>query len=121
MTSNRITAETTNDQILEQIKVAQANLMEKALEASSSEFQMGKDLVHAAQAVRNAEALASAQIQYKSVLANKPENAVALLASLLGRGADDTWSGRDNDSARAAFDVVRQWTSNELDNIRYSA
>lgn len=96
--------------------------MEFAAESNGNpeEFYLrGEALVGLAQNVASAEALMRVQLQYLSVCKNKPENRLPFLFSLLARGADDSWSGRRNDSNRSSFDAVRAWASNQADNLRY--
>lgn len=116
----KITAETTNEQILAPIQAAKDALVQAATEAQSSEYLRGKDLVSAAQRVRNAEELATAQMLYRDHLKGAPEKAPFILFNLVSR-VDDRWSGRGNDSTRAAHDVVVEWATNAMDDIRYGA
>lgn len=112
-----VTAATTDEQIVAPIADAKTALAEYATEQVTGEFQVGERLVGLAQAVRNAEELASAQLHYRDILVNKPENAPFYLIDLLSR-TDDSWSGRGNDSRRSASDVIRRWASDEGMNLR---
>jgi hypothetical protein len=82
-------------------------------------YLRGDRLVSQAQNVASAEALMQAQLGYLSVCKKKPENRLAYLFSIVARGADDSWSGRKNDSKRSSFDAVRSWASDQADSIRY--
>lgn len=117
----KITAETTDEQILATIKSAQATLLEDVTEAMGSEYQMGDRLVQMAQNVMSAEAVASVALQYRDVLKGdySDEARLKFLLSHLTQGPDDTWSGRKNDSKRSANDAVRAFVSEQFDNIRY--
>lgn len=107
-----ITATTTDESILANVQHAKDRLAILAATAVEDEHFVGEQLVRAAQQVRNAEELARVQLQYRNVLRNKPKNALPFLLDVLARGADDTWSGRDNESKRSAFDAVTSWVRN---------
>ena len=101
----KITAATTDDQILASITVAKQKLSEVAAEAASSE-----ELVNAAQAVRNAEELARVQLQYRNHLAHEASD-LQIMKFLLNA------TRVDNDSTRAAADVVRTWADSIAENL----
>lgn len=120
--NNRITAETTDGQILAPITAAKEAMVDKATEIVSDARMRGDELVNAAQMVRNAEALARVQMQYRNVCAHTDAPHVRL-NFLLGAAAkrDDTWSGRGNDSTRAAQDAVTEWATAESYNVMADA
>lgn len=119
--SNHITAETTDESIIAQIAYAKTRLQEGAAEAAATEHFMGEHLVSLAQNVYSAETLANAQMGYRNVCQNAPENRVFFLADLAAKGADDRWSGRNNDSNRAAHDAIIGWARDEIAALRREA
>lgn len=116
-----ITAETTDEQISAPVESAKKGMLNSALEAQDSEFHFGERFLRAAQQVRNAEAVASAATLYRNTLRNTSDKMKAMetLMGILSRGADDAWSGRENDSARAAHDAVRTFVTQMADNLKY--
>lgn len=122
-----ITAETTVASITAPVLHARLEMANKSMEFATEsngnpeEFYLrGEALVSLAQNVASAEALMAVQLQYREVCINKPENRLQYLFSVVSRGADDSWSGRKNDSARSCFDAVRSWASKQADNLRYA-
>lgn len=115
---NIITATTTDEAILAQVHHAKQALADAVAAELGKDTVCGERLVGVAQSVASSEALATAQIQYRNVLANKPENALAFLVDLLARGADDSWSGRRNDSRRSSFDAVCAWARDAAREVR---
>ena len=115
-----ITAQTTDEQIFANLVAAKKTLAEFAAEQIGSDIVQGERLVALAQNVRTAEDLAGVQLQYRSVLANKPENAMAYLLSVVTR-RDDTWSGRQNDSRRSAMDAICAWANDAAFDLRNQA
>lgn len=123
-----ITADTTVEQITSAVVAARRILADEAADiaaesdSSPEEFYLkGDRLVSLAQNVASAEALMQAQLQYRGVCIHKPENRLAVLFSIVSRGADDTWSGRKNDSARSSFDAVRAWAADQAGVLRFEA
>ena len=121
-----ITAETTEASIIASVINARRVLAEKAAEyaAESTDnpeefFLRGDSIVGYAQNVATAEALMAAQLRYLKVCQRKPENRLKVLFDLVSRGADDSWSGRRNDSKRAAFDAVRDWARDQAFDLRH--
>lgn len=121
-----ITATTTEASIIAPVIAARKTLAEDAAEfaaecdANPEEFYLrGDRLVNGAQNVASAEALMRVQLQYLVVCKNSPQNRLPFLFSVLARGADDSWSGRRNDSNRSSFDAVRGWASSQADDLRY--
>lgn len=118
----RVTKTTTDDQIMAPVITARLALIEKARDVlARPEILAGDILVYAAQRVRNLEALAQVQTQYRNVMASTPgDNARRdFLTDTLLSLAGDTYSGRDNDSMRATYDTIRSWVGNELRDIKY--
>lgn len=111
----KITASTTDEQITAQIDNAKQALARAVADRTLD----GESMLRKAQYVVNAEALARAQYTYRNVLRNNPERRVEYLFDLLARGADDAWSGRGNDSRRAAADEVRKWADQQFGEIRF--
>lgn len=130
-----ITAKTTEEAIMRNVVFALGNLADEAADAQENPSRLGGEaLVRAAQEVRNAQALATAQLRYLNLLLRLAEIAKSgephplaiqyrmdLLFTTISSGADDTWSGRMNDSSRAAYDVVRDWACSEMNSVRYEA
>lgn len=121
-----ITAETTEAKITSAAIAARQALAAKATEAadeSSSnpeEFYLqGEALLGLAQNVASAESLMRVQLQYLRVCKNRPEERMNFLFDAISRGADDSWSGRRNDSARSNFDAIRSWAVSQADRFRY--
>lgn len=121
MPRTRITKDSTIDQIMAPVFRARNELVQLAHQSMEAQMFLGPELVADAQKVRNLEALASVQIDYVRVMQTEPgDNARnRFLMSVMTRGADDRWSGRENDSKRSAFDAVAKWVSEEFDAIRY--
>ena len=113
----KITATTTDEQILANVNYTKQALAAAVARTFETEYVTGESLVQAAQAVRNTETLAGAQMQYRDVLANRPEAALRFLFELVARGADDKWSGRGNDSNRSAHDTVVDWAKQEVSRL----
>lgn len=116
-----ITADMTDEQIQAPAKRAREEMLTVALEAQESEFLQGDKFVRAAQSVKNAEAVAGAAHTLLRMRQNEKSDMDILLylMGLLTRGADDTWSGRGNDSNREAHDAVRKFAEDQADHIRY--
>lgn len=122
-----ITAETAEASIIAPVLKARQKLAKKAAEFAEessatldAEFYLrGDELVGLAQNVATTEALMTAQLRYLSVCKNKPENRMKVLFDIVGRGADDSWSGRRNDSKRASFDAVRSWATDQAFDLRF--
>jgi len=121
-----ITAQTTEADIIAPVIAARQAMAEKAAEVAKASnenptefFLEGEALRGLAQNVVSAEALMSAQLRYLSVCKNKPENRLKVLFSIVGRGADDSWSGRGNDSKRSAFDAVRDWATDQAFDLQH--
>ena len=116
----KITADTTTDQILAPIKAAKERLLVVATEAAGSGNPWGEDLVTVAQHVRNTEAIAPVQRQYRNMLRNSAtdvQRLVFLTEVLTSR--NDTSSGRGNDSVRSTTDAISHWVRSEIDRIQY--
>lgn len=114
-----ITAETTNEQIVEKLFVAKRAMFEFATTEMESAYANGARFVSMAQNVRSTQALVEAQIGFRDVLAgNKPEAAVYYLLEICAR-SEDRSSGRDNDSIRACQDAIRGWASEAARELRY--
>lgn len=118
---NHIAADTADEQILSASVAARKALLKLAAESVESEYLQGGELVKLAQRVKNAEAVAVAALRYRDMLKRSDDKAERLLhlAGLLANGADDTWSGRGNDSNREAHDAVRAFAEGCIDDIRY--
>lgn len=116
-----ITKATTEDSLWEKAKAARVSLAELVAESQTSEYLLGDRLVQYAQNVKTSEAVANAQHTYLKMVQRDATEVELLryLLSLVGRGPDDTWSGRGNDSNRSAFDGVRSWASDQSDHLRY--
>lgn len=114
-TSLRVTADTSDEDILAPIKAAKMSLSTYVASRISDPNMCGEELVVRAQAVRNAEALASAQLAYSRTL-QMGRDKLACLFDLVST-TDDSWSGRGNDSRRAADDVVREWAKTEVNHL----
>lgn len=114
----RIDANTTDEKILANVVSTKAALVKIATEAVESEYLLGEKMVQAAQAVRNAEALACAQTTYRNICQKNPARRASFLFDSVIR-TDDTWSGRGNDSTRSAQDAVRQWVENQMSDLRF--
>lgn len=119
-----ITAETTEASIVASVVIARSRLAEKAAEfaaestGESVAFSLrGEALVGLAQNVASSEALAVAKLRYLKVCKIKPENRLQTLFEMLARGADDSWSGRRNDSRRSEFDTIRDWASRQANYL----
>lgn len=110
-----ITADTTDAEILAPVEAARESLIELAQARSRSE-----DIAKSALYVCEVEGAAAARIAYRNALlgaaahrgmaTTHPEVrqiAEQAVADLVFAGADDTWSGRGNDAARARFDGIR--------------
>lgn len=122
MMNKMITAETTDEQIMAPVLAARKSLQDVLNEQKDSEYLLGERMVRAAQAVRDAEAVSAAAFSFRNVVAKKGDDNLILTQSLMGllvRGADDTWSGRGNDSNRSAHDAVRRFAEDQFDHIRY--
>jgi hypothetical protein len=110
-----IKADTTDEQILNQIVVARQTMVKVATSLEPTDLRsLGKAMVDASQAVYNAETLASAQIHYRDILASDPASAPKYLMRIMTQGANDRWSGRGNDSERSAYDAVLAWINNQM-------
>ena len=129
-----ITAQTTEAQILQNVEDAKATLVTAAKKAALSSNIAGEALVRAAQEVRNAEAVATQQIRYLRMLQRQAklaengepdpfevEHQKDYLFDMISCGADDTWSGRMNDSARAAHEAVLVWVQRQMEEVKYKA
>lgn len=126
--NRNITADTTIEQITGPVRRARLEMKIKAIEFADESgenaeefFLRGEALVSLAQNVASAEALMTVQLQYLSVCVKSPEHRLQTLFDIISRGADDSWSGRKNDSKRSEFDAVRSWASDQADRLRYEA
>ena len=121
--TRRITAETTDEQILSGIVSAKQELLEFVTAEIDSEYLKGDRMVGLAQNVYSQEAVATVAMTYRNMLQNGADvqKRTQYLLSVLTRGADDTWSGRQNDSKRSAFDAVRSFVDAQFDEIRYGS
>lgn len=118
----RITADTTEGQIFGQIEEAKAALSRVVEKALTEDVLAGEKLVRAAQEVRNAEALAVVQFRYARLVAGGAATSGRLKYLFdAGTHSDDTWSGRGNDSTRAAQDVVRDWATREIEDVMWDS
>lgn len=109
----KINENTTKEEIYAPVVAAKEALAIEASKALENDYVAGEYLVERAQAVRNAEALASAQMQYVRVLNKKYESPQEFLFSLVTE-MDDKWSGRGNDSIRETYDAVREWARSQF-------
>lgn len=114
-----ITAATVESSIMAPVDQAKRNLQIAATAAVDTANLVGEGLLAAAQEVMDAEALASAQITYLRVCQNNPARRMDYLFDLVAGGADDSWSGRKNDSRRSAHEGVRRWVQDQVLNLRY--
>lgn len=113
-----ITDTTTEEQILGPIVTAKQRLAESAANSVDRNFQVGQHLLGLAQNVYSTEEVAHHQMQYRNMVTSgvSPEYRARFLMEVLGRGADDGWSGRRNDANRSAHDAVRSWVSEQFDH-----
>lgn len=120
MFTRTITAETTDEQILAPIKRAKQALLDFVTEEIDGEYLKGDQMVQKAQAVQVAEAVAHVSMRYAQVVRDENvtnEKKMTFLIRLLTENPDDQWSGRKNDSKRAANDAVREWARDQFDAI----
>lgn len=113
----KITTATTDAGILAELEAARQSLVTLA-----STIARAEDIAQAALAVCTAEGKAAARITYRNAIryaeADRPtEDAAEIgrraVTDLVLTGADDTWSGRNNDARRARFDGIRS-AANEI-------
>jgi hypothetical protein len=102
----KITAATTDEQILEGVRYARTALAEAA-DPDNTKFDAER-LGDLANAVATAEGRAYARAAYRDMLAYgaSPEEAQRALMDLLF-SVDDKWSGRGNDNRRCRADGIR--------------
>lgn len=109
----KITENTTKEEIFAPVVKAKEALAIEANKALENDYVVGDYLVQRAQAVRNAEALARAQMQYVWVLNEDADRAKDFLFGLVTE-MNDKWSGRGNDSIRESYDAILQWARSEF-------
>lgn len=115
-----LTKDTTEEQLIEPIKVAREALR-KILDAEEPDSERMLGAVHEIWAQ---EALARFRHEVVGCLQHYGEYATQerdkalrnLFIAVLTRGADDEWSGRRNDARRVAFDIVRK----EIADLRWN-
>lgn len=109
----KITATTTDDEIVENVRAATTHLANLATEGRGWE-----DLVQQVNEIAKRQGEAEAYAIYRDGLAAEAssDSIVRSLFARLVNGADDTWSGRSNDARRAKFDGFRR----TADEIRWS-
>lgn len=119
----KITAQTTDEQIIATITDAKQALLDFVTEQVDSEYLQGERMVALAQNVVSAEAVATVALRYMDFLRNDGTDMqkMTYLMGVLTRGADDTWSGRTGDSKRLAHDAVKSFVEKQFDVIRYGA
>ena len=89
--------------------VARAHLAAVAIDGSS------RDIAQASCAV--AVTLGALEVAERVAKLEQDSSVTRYLVGLLTRGADDTWSGRGNDVARAHYDGVREEAAYHLDKL----
>jgi hypothetical protein len=121
MWNRTITTETTDEQILAPIKTAKQALLDFVTAEVDGEYLKGDQMVALAQNVMTAEAVANVAMRYAQVVRAEATTLrkMEFLVGLLTRGADDTWSGRKNDSARSAHDAVRSFVEDQVDALKH--
>ena len=105
MNIKRVTAQTTDEQILVQTGRVRAQIAALAAEGKGS----AEDFAGLTNALAEAEGHAFACGIVRDALIGEatPEQVMASLTKRLLNGADDGWSGRKNDARRAWFDGYR--------------
>ena len=121
-----ITSETPDARICENVAWTRRNLSDFASQCNResaedpTEFSLwGGRLVGMAQEVHNAEALCQLQMCYRDICRDAPQDRIYFLTDILVQGPEDTWSSSKNDSAQEAFDGIRRWVEEQIDNVRY--
>lgn len=103
---SELTAETDDYDLDKPVEAARNRLYQMVAERAGS-----RDLARYLNALAEAEGqafVAKTYVRYIKNGATPAEAASEIMSDLMGLGADDTWSGRENDTARALFNGKRE-------------
>lgn len=112
-----LTAETTDEFLLEPVESRRA-----ALAARIAEGVQAESLASGVNAIAEAEGMAFIAGQFVRMLKHdktRAEATASCVSHVIGVGPDDTWSGRTNDARRAHFDGMRKMASELADAIEF--